>query len=126
MHWKHVWHMDKCVDEWSRNLWMNVTLISHLFIKLCVKCVFNVWYQWVKFTNYEWTNFAQFLLLNCEMLNLRPQELLKMNQFFICHSSMYVTSEYIGCMKILKLKLIWNLLVGYWWMSITYARNHLS
>jgi len=62
--------------------WMNVTLISHLLIKLCVKCVFNVWYQWVKFTNYEWMNFAQFLLLNCEMLNLRPQELLKMNHFF--------------------------------------------
>jgi hypothetical protein len=63
--------------------WMNVTLISHLLIKLCVKRVFNAWYQWVKFTNYEWMNFAQFSLLNCEMLNLRPQELLKMNQIFI-------------------------------------------
>jgi len=102
--------------------WMNVTLISHLLMKLCVKCVFNAWYQWVKCTKYERTNFAQFSLLNCEMLNLKPQKLLKMNQFFICHSSMYVTSQNIGCMKIL----IWNLLVGYWWMSITYARNHLS
>jgi len=21
--WKHIWHMDKCVDGWSTNLWMN-------------------------------------------------------------------------------------------------------
>ncbi len=49
---------------------------------------------------------TQFSLLNREILNLRPQELLKMNQFFICHSSMYVTSQNIGCMKILNLKLI--------------------
>jgi len=106
--------------------WMNVTLISHLLIKLCVKCAFNARYQCVKCTNYEWTNFAQFSLLNHEMLNLRPQELLEMIQFFICHSSVYITSQYIGCMKILNFKLIWNLLVCYWWTSITYSRNHLS
>jgi hypothetical protein len=23
MHWKHIWHTDKCVDGWSTNLWMN-------------------------------------------------------------------------------------------------------
>jgi len=23
MHWKHIWHMDKSVDTWNTNLWMN-------------------------------------------------------------------------------------------------------
>jgi hypothetical protein len=23
MLWKHIWHMDKCVNEWSTNVWMN-------------------------------------------------------------------------------------------------------
>jgi hypothetical protein len=23
MHWKHVWHMYKCIDKWGMNLWMN-------------------------------------------------------------------------------------------------------
>jgi hypothetical protein len=23
MHWKQVWHADKCVDGWSMKLWMN-------------------------------------------------------------------------------------------------------
>jgi hypothetical protein len=44
--------------------------ISHLFIKPCAQCVFNAWYLCVKCTNYEWTNFAQFSLLNYEMLSL--------------------------------------------------------
>ncbi len=44
--------------------------ILHLFIKPCVKCVFNALYSCMKCTNYEWTNFAQFPLLNHEMLSL--------------------------------------------------------
>jgi hypothetical protein len=49
--------------------WTNVTQILHLSINMCIKCVFNARYQCVKRTNYEWTNFAWFSLLNCEMLN---------------------------------------------------------
>jgi hypothetical protein len=52
------------------NEWMNVTKILHLLINLCVKCVFNAQYQCVKCTNYEWTKFAWFSLLSCEMLSL--------------------------------------------------------
>jgi hypothetical protein len=44
--------------------------ILHAFIKPCVKCIFIAWYLCVKCTNYEWMNFAQFPLLNCEMLSL--------------------------------------------------------
>ncbi len=50
--------------------WTNVTLILHLLINLCVKCVFNARYQCAKHMNYEWTNFAWFSLLNCEMVSL--------------------------------------------------------
>ncbi len=51
--------------------WINVTQISHLLINSCFKHVFNTYqYQCVKCTNYEWTNFAHFLLLSCEMLSL--------------------------------------------------------
>jgi hypothetical protein len=50
--------------------WTNVTWISYLPINLCFKCVFNVQYQCVKCTNYEWMNFAQFPSLGHEMLSL--------------------------------------------------------
>jgi hypothetical protein len=40
------------------------------FINLCVKCVFNARHKCVKHTNYERMNFAQFPLLNHEMLSL--------------------------------------------------------
>ncbi len=72
IYWKHVWHIDKCVNKWNTNLWMNKchTKFRIFFIKPCVKCVFNAWYLCVKCTNYEWMNFAQFPLLNCEMLSL--------------------------------------------------------
>jgi hypothetical protein len=42
----------------------------HQHIYLCVKCVFNAWYLYVKCANYEWINFARFSLLICCMLNL--------------------------------------------------------
>jgi hypothetical protein len=58
------------IDELQTYEWTNVTQISHLFINMCVKCVFNAWFQCVKCTNYEWMNFAQFRLLSCEMLSL--------------------------------------------------------
>jgi len=64
--------MDKCVDGWSMNLWMNecYTNFAPYYINLCVKCVFNVQYQCMKHMNYEWMNFARFPLLSHEMLNL--------------------------------------------------------
>ncbi len=41
--------------------------ISYKYVsQTCFQCMILV----CKFTNYEWTNFAQFLLLNCEMLSL--------------------------------------------------------
>jgi hypothetical protein len=68
---KHVWHIDKCVDGWSMNLWMNECCTKFQFhVNPCVKCVFNAWYQCMKHTNYEWTNFAWFSLLHHEMLYL--------------------------------------------------------
>jgi hypothetical protein len=62
-------HMNVLIDEVQTYEWTNVTQISYLPINLCVKCVFNAWYQCVKHTNYEWMNFAWFLLLSCEMLS---------------------------------------------------------
>jgi hypothetical protein len=29
--WKHIWHMDKCVDGWSTNLWMNKCYMNFTF-----------------------------------------------------------------------------------------------
>ncbi len=58
MHQKQIWHIDKCVDEWSMKLWMN----GCLPINPCVDCVFNAWYHNVKHTNYEWTNITWFHL----------------------------------------------------------------
>jgi hypothetical protein len=57
------------MDEIQTYEWTNVTKISHPPINLCFKYVFNARYLCVKCTNYEWTNFARFPLLNCEMLN---------------------------------------------------------
>jgi len=47
-----------------------ITWISPLLINLCVKCVFNAQYCYVKHFNYEWMNFAWFLVLSHEMLIL--------------------------------------------------------
>jgi hypothetical protein len=58
------------MDEVWTYKWTNVTWILHLFINLCVKCVFNAQYQCVELMNYEWTNFAWFPLLSREMLSL--------------------------------------------------------
>jgi hypothetical protein len=70
--------VENTFDTWIKMLtneigtyeWTNVTWILHRPINLCVKYVFNAKYQCVKCTNYEWTNFARFSLLNCEMLSL--------------------------------------------------------
>ncbi len=66
MHWKHVWHMDKCVDEWMNECHTNFTLPMNS----CVKCVFNARYQCVIRTNYEWINVTWFPFLSHEMLSL--------------------------------------------------------
>jgi hypothetical protein len=58
------------IDEMQTYEWTNVTWISHLPMNSCIKCVFNAWYKCMKHTNYEWTRFAQFPLLSCEMLSL--------------------------------------------------------
>jgi hypothetical protein len=39
-------------------------------INMYIKFVFNAQYQYMKRTNYEWMNFAQFSLLIYKMLNL--------------------------------------------------------
>jgi hypothetical protein len=62
-------HMNVLIDEVQTYEWMNVTQISYLPINICVKCVFNAWYQCVKHIIYEWMNFAWFLLLSCEILS---------------------------------------------------------
>ncbi len=71
MHWKHIWHMDNCVDEWSMNLLTNECHTNFVSSnKSCVKCAFNAQYQCMKHTNYEWTNDTRFPFLNHEMLSL--------------------------------------------------------
>jgi hypothetical protein len=78
VHFTHDYHaLETCliwinmlIDEIWIYEWTNVMWISHLPINLCVKCVFNGRYQCVKHMNYEWTNFAWFLLLSREMLSL--------------------------------------------------------
>jgi hypothetical protein len=43
MHWKHVWHIDKGVDRWGTNQWMNKchTNFSY-FNKIHVSNVFSI------------------------------------------------------------------------------------
>ncbi len=43
MHWKPIWHMDKCVDKWSTNLWMNechtnFTSSNKFVCQVCFQC----------------------------------------------------------------------------------------
>jgi len=44
MCWKHIWHMDKCVDGWSRNLWMSDCHMNFAFsyksmCQMCFQCM---------------------------------------------------------------------------------------
>jgi hypothetical protein len=44
MHWKHVWHTDKCVDKWNTNLWMNechtnFTSSNKSMSQMCDQCI---------------------------------------------------------------------------------------
>ncbi len=66
-------------DVWTYE-WMNVIQILHLPISMRVKCVFNAWYQCMKCTNYKWMNFAWFLLLTHEMLNLWWIQIVMLNK----------------------------------------------
>jgi hypothetical protein len=56
-------------EVWTHE-WTIVTWIFHLPINPRVKCVLNAWYECVRHMNYEWTNYAWFPFLSCEMLNL--------------------------------------------------------
>jgi hypothetical protein len=67
MHWKHVWHMDKCVDKWNMNLWMNE---CHTNFTSSNKFICQMYSQCMICTNYAWTNVTQFPFLSCEMLGL--------------------------------------------------------
>jgi hypothetical protein len=58
------------MDEVWTYEWKNILRISHLSINSCVKCAFNAQYQYVKCTNYEWTNVTWFSFLNHEILSL--------------------------------------------------------
>jgi hypothetical protein len=44
MCWKHGWHMDKCVDEWNTNLWMNECHMNFasfykFMCQMCFQCM---------------------------------------------------------------------------------------
>jgi hypothetical protein len=43
MCWKHAWHMDKCVDGWNANLWMNESHMDFTSNKsisqMCFQCM---------------------------------------------------------------------------------------
>jgi hypothetical protein len=49
MHWKHVWHINKCVKRIIYDIMNGQT--SYHFIYLCVTYVFNAWYLCMKCTN---------------------------------------------------------------------------
>jgi len=71
MHWKQIWHTNKCFDEWNKTYERtSIERLSHLPINSCVKCIFNAQYQCVKRTNYIWTNVAWFLFISHEILSL--------------------------------------------------------
>jgi hypothetical protein len=47
MHWKHVRHTDKCVDEWTTNLWMNkchtnFASSSKFMCQMCFQCMISM------------------------------------------------------------------------------------
>jgi hypothetical protein len=42
MCWKHVWHLDKCVDGWNTNIWMNE---CHTSFASCYKFVCQMCFQ---------------------------------------------------------------------------------
>ncbi len=109
MSWKHVWHMDKCVNEW---IWMNVTWILHFLINMCVKCAFNVRFQCVKCMNYELTNFVQFPLLSCEMLNLWY---IKWSLFTMHWNAIMYFTKYVGIWNYGKLVEWWKFLFWHFW-----------
>jgi hypothetical protein len=47
MHWKHVWHTNKCVDKWSTNLWRNkfhtnFTSSNKFMCQMCFQCTISM------------------------------------------------------------------------------------
>ncbi len=43
MCWKHVWHIDKCVDEWWMNeCHMNFTSSNKFMSQMCFQCTILV------------------------------------------------------------------------------------
>jgi hypothetical protein len=72
--WNHIWHMYKCADEWSMNLWMKelcIILYVHMSNMFLMRDIY-VWNVWT----HEWMNFTWFSLLNHWMLNLWCKEVL--------------------------------------------------
>ncbi len=45
-HWKHVWHIDKCVDEWNTNLWMNECHMNFASFVIGFFCYYIKGYCW--------------------------------------------------------------------------------
>ncbi len=72
MCWKHIWHTDKCVDEWSTTLWMNK---CHMNFACSYKSMFQTCFQYTISmckTHELWMNkFCTISIkLNHEMLSL--------------------------------------------------------
>ncbi len=47
IYWKHTWHMDKCVNRWSTNLWMNechtnFTFFDKSICQMCFQCTISM------------------------------------------------------------------------------------
>jgi hypothetical protein len=45
--WKHIWHMDKCVDKWSINIWtnechMNFASFNKFVCQMCFQCTISM------------------------------------------------------------------------------------
>jgi hypothetical protein len=57
MHWKHIWHIDKCVDRWNMNLWMNKCHMnfasSYKYVcQMCIQCMISMCETYKLWMNY--------------------------------------------------------------------------
>ncbi len=57
MHWKHIWHTNKCVDGWNTNLWMNEYHMnfasSYKYVcQICFQCMISMWETYKLWINF--------------------------------------------------------------------------
>jgi hypothetical protein len=56
MSWKHIWHMDKCVNKWNMNIWMNKCHTNFAYFyksmcQMCFQCIISMHEMYKLWTN---------------------------------------------------------------------------